>query len=87
MIHDEITHVVTFDRIILLCLMKRLKGYDFTNKSYKSKKIMIQQFESYANSSKYIINQRLIFDLLAVLKVRNAINGSNQNYRTHEVGF
>lgn len=72
-------HGTKFDLIAIFCLHKRINISNFANeaqRNYKKKKnLWLNGLDLFflTNISKYIRNQKLIFDLLAALSLLNMI--------------
>lgn len=81
---NQMAKVVTF---IIWGLLRRLNCSDFTNGPHRSQKWWSNDLNIFVNISKYMKNQRLIFDLVAVLDLFNKIYSLDLDCETHKVGF
>lgn len=70
-------HTMKFDLIAILVLLKGPDDSDFTNGDYKFSKIVIQGFFFFANISRLVRSQLLVFYHIAIWGLLKMINSSN----------
>ena len=64
-----------------------MDSLDFGNRTHKSRNHDQIVWTIFVNISKYIRNQRLIFNCVAIFDLLNMMDSSDLNCGTHKIGF
>lgn len=72
MTHDELDSQIW--SLAKFCLLKRMKGLDFSNGAHRNSDMVIYLVVIFSNISKFLINWQVIFDLLFLFGLLETMN-------------